>query len=215
MLEIKQFVFGPFGVNTYVIYDSETLDAMIVDPGMNDDVEYDRIDSFIADNKLKVKQIINTHLHIDHCLGDNYIKDKYGLKVAAHADDEFFGSNIEAQARMFGLPAKDGRPVVIDVKLKDGDTVYLGKHTFKVLHSPGHSPGGIVLYCADSNILIAGDSLFRESIGRTDLPGGDYSTLIGSLKSKVLTLPDETLVLSGHGPSTDIAHEKKTNPFLR
>lgn len=215
MLEIKQFAFGPFGVNTYIIYDTETLEAIVVDPGMNTDNENQRFDKFITDKKLTVTQIVNTHLHIDHCLGDNYVKDKYGARISAHIDDAFLGDNIQAQAEMFGLRPLDSREVTIDIHLKGGDIITIGKHRITVLHVPGHSPGGIALYCAESNFVIAGDSLFRGSIGRTDLPGGNYPTLVKAIKERLITLPDTTLVLPGHDMSTNISFEKANNSFLK
>lgn len=214
MLKVKQFVFNSFGVNTYIIYDSDTHEAIVVDPGMNSDAEHRRFDEFIDEQKLKITQVVNTHLHIDHCIGDNYVADKYGIKIAAHPDDTFLGQNIEAQARMFGLSAMNTSPVIINVNLADGDIIKLGSHEIKVIHVPGHSPGGIALYCADSNILISGDALFHGSIGRTDLPGGEHNTLLTSIKEKLLTLPDSSLVLPGHDMSTTIAKEKSGNPFL-
>lgn len=215
MLEVKQFAFGPFGVNTFIIYDNSSREAIVVDPGMNSDAENRRFDDFIKEKELKITQIVNTHLHIDHCLGDNYVRNSYGVKVAANAGDEFFGDNIQGQSRMFGINALDDSPVSIDVNLQDGDYIELGDNRLKVLHVPGHSPGGIALYCPESNIIIAGDALFRNSIGRTDLPGGDYPTLIDAIKDKLLSLPDDTLVLSGHDMSTDIGREKRSNPFLQ
>lgn len=215
MLEIKQFTLGPFGVNTYIIYDPETLDAIVVDPGMNTEAENQRFDRFITERKLNLTQIINTHLHIDHCLGDNYVRNKYGVKIYAHTDDAFLGENVQSQARMFSISAHNPHAVTIDIPIKDGDIITLGKHHITALHIPGHSPGGIALYCADSNFLIAGDALFRGSIGRTDLPGGNYSTLVNSVKEKLLTLPDSTLVLPGHDISTNIGFEKTYNNFLR
>ncbi|MDE6206899.1 MAG: MBL fold metallo-hydrolase [Muribaculaceae bacterium] len=214
MLKIKQFAFGPLGVNTFVVYDSGTLDAIVVDPGMTSQTEYATFDKYISDNGLKVQQIVNTHLHMDHCFGDNYVRDKYGVKVAAHVDDAFLGKTMARQAAQFGLQVTDNRAVSIDVPLSDGDEIPVGQYTFKVIHVPGHSPGGLALYCAEGNIMIAGDTLFRGSIGRADLPGGDMQELLDSVSKKMFTLPDSTDVLPGHGGPTKIGTEKATNPFF-
>ena len=214
MLHIKQFIFNPFGESTYIVYNPDTLDAIVVDPGMGEKEENDEFDKYITDKNLKLRGIVNTHMHLDHCFGANYVKDKYGVPVSAHVADEFLGNNIDDQARRFGIRLK-GKDVMIDAPLADGDTISIGDDTLQVIHTPGHSPGGICLYSADGNFLIAGDTLFQGSIGRTDLAGGNHSQLIASIRNKLLSLPDDTLVLSGHGPSTTIGAEKKYNPYLR
>ncbi|MCM1033085.1 MAG: MBL fold metallo-hydrolase [Odoribacter sp.] len=214
MLSIKQFIFNPFGEATYIIYDQKSSDAIVVDPGMVEKAENTRFDKFIEDNNLNITGIINTHLHLDHCFGNNYVKNKYGVPVRAHIADAPLGQNITSQAARFGLPIHSGEPVTIDVPLNQGDTIPLGKDVLHVLHVPGHSPGGIALYSPTGKFVIAGDSLFKGSIGRTDLPGGDHATLIKAVTDKLLTLPDDTLVLSGHGEPTTIGDEKASNPFL-
>lgn len=214
MLSIKQFIFNPFGEATYIIYDQESSDAIVVDPGMVENAENTRFDKFIEDNNLNITGIINTHLHLDHCFGNNYVKNKYGVPVRAHIADAPLGQNIASQVARFGLPIRSGEPVTIDIPLNQGDTISLGKDILHVLHVPGHSPGGIALYSPTGKFVIAGDSLFKGSIGRTDLPGGDHATLIKAVTDKLLTLPDDTLVLSGHGEPTTIGDEKASNPFL-
>lgn len=214
MLKIKQFVFNPFGECTYVIADEATGDAIVVDPGMADAAELKRFDDFIESNHLNIKGIINTHLHLDHCFGDNYVKDKYGVKVSAHIDDAPLGGSVAEQARRFGMRMNNS-DVVIDAPLADGDVITLGDDRLEVIHTPGHSPGGICLYSPTGKFLIAGDTLFQGSIGRTDLEGGNHHQLVDSIKSQLLTLPDDTLVLSGHGGSTTIGAERASNPFLR
>ena len=215
MLKVKQFVFNPFGENTYIIWDEASRDAMVIDPGMGNSKEEEMFDKYIADNKLNVKQIVNTHLHLDHCFGDNYVRNRYGAKIHASADDASLGRTVASQASMFGLAPDDSRNVSIDVPLADGDTITLGNYTFDVLAVPGHSPGGIALYCPKGEFAIVGDSIFAGAIGRTDLPGGDYSTLIDALRRKILSLPDNTRLLTGHDRSTTVGQERASNPYLR
>lgn len=215
MLKIKQFAFNPFGVSTFVVFDTETLYAIIIDPGMVSDRERDFLDSFIADNKLKVRQIVNTHMHLDHCFGDNYVRDKYGVKVSANELDGPLGHNIARQAAAFGIVQDIDDSVEIDVKLKEGDYIPVGDYKFEVLHVPGHSPGSIVLYCPEASVAIVGDVLFRGAIGRTDLEGGNHAQLIQGIKTKLATLPGNTMILPGHGPATTIAEELSSNPYLR
>ena len=215
MLKVKQFVFNPFGVSTFIIYDSESKPAIAIDPGMLNSAEQKEFDSYIAENNLKLTQIVNTHLHLDHCFGNNYVRDKYGIKVAAHPDDAFLGNSLAEQASRFGirLTGNDTK-VGIDIELKDGDSIKVGAHTLKVLHVPGHSPGSIALYCAEGGFVIAGDVLFKGSIGRTDLQGGNLDTLLNSIHSRLMTLPDSTNVLPGHDRFTTIGAERATNPYI-
>ena len=213
MLKIKKFIFNPFEESTYVIYNEASRDAIIVDPGMGYPEEIEEIEKYIVDERLKLTGIVNTHLHLDHCFGVNYVKDQYGIPVCAHPADEFLGSDVDAQARKFGMRLK-GMDVMIDAPLSDGDTIDLGDDTLKVIHTPGHSPGGICLYSAKDGFLISGDTLFNGSIGRTDLPGGNHLQLISSIKNRLFALPDETTVYPGHGPSTTIGREKRTNPYF-
>lgn len=215
MLKIKQFVFNPFGENTFVVYDSESLEAMIVDPGMTASREQAELDRFISDNKLKVVELVNTHLHLDHCFGDNYVRDKYGVKVKAGVADAFLGKSLGEQARRFGINVSGNDSTVeIDAELKEGDIVKLGSYDFVVLEVPGHSPGSIALYCASAGVVFVGDVLFRGSIGRTDLEGGNHSELLKNIREKLLTLPDNTIVAPGHMEPTTIGQEKTGNPFL-
>ncbi len=214
-MKVKQFVFNPFGVSTFIIYDSESKAAIAIDPGMLNSAEQKEFDSYIAENNLKLTQIVNTHLHLDHCFGNNYVRDKYGIKVAAHPDDAFLGNSLVEQASRFGirLTGNDTK-AGIDIELKDGDNIKVGAHTLKVLHVPGHSPGSIALYCAEGGFVIAGDVLFKGSIGRTDLQGGNLDTLLNSIHSRLMTLPDSTNVLPGHDRFTTIGAERATNPYI-
>lgn len=215
MLKVKQFVFNPFGVSTFIIYDSESKAAIAIDPGMLNSAEQKEFDSYIAENNLKLTQIVNTHLHLDHCFGNNYVRDKYGIKVAAHPDDAFLGNSLVEQASRFGirLTGNDTK-AGIDIELKDGDNIKVGAHMLKVLHVPGHSPGSIALYSAEGGFVIGGDVLFKGSIGRTDLQGGNLDTLLDSIHSRLMTLPDSTNVLPGHDRFTTIGAERATNPYI-
>ena len=211
-MEIKQFVFSPFQENTYVAY-TDTLEAMIIDPGCYSTQEEKQLRMFIESKGLKVIHLINTHLHLDHAFGNSFVEETWNVKTEAHAGDAFWLKGMAGQCRMFGLELRNPAPD-ISKELQEGDVIGLGSETFEVLHVPGHSPGSIVLYNAKAHILFAGDVLFEGSIGRTDLQGGNYSQLIKGIQEKLLVLPDETIVYSGHGSTTTIGKEKVSNPFL-
>lgn len=213
MLKVKQFVFNMFGVNTYLVIDPETKEAAVIDPGMYGSDEQKEFDDYVKTNNLKIIEVFNTHLHLDHCFGDNYVKDKYGVKVAANIADAPLGADITTQMQRFG--GRDAvKGVTIDVPLEDGDIITIGKERLVVITVAGHSPGGIALYSPDGHFVIAGDSLFRRSIGRTDLPGGNQRQLIDNIRKKLFTLPDDTMVLPGHDRFTTIGDEKTANPFV-
>lgn len=201
------------GVNTFVISDPDTSEAIVVDPGMFTPAERREFDDYIKVSGLTIKQVINTHLHLDHCFGDNYVRDTYGVKVAANVGDASLGADLAGQMRMFGLHG-NAEPVTIDVQLKEGDVIKVGSDELRVIETPGHSRGGICLYCPSGKFLIAGDTLFRGGVGRTDLPGGDYRTLSSSIRNKLFTLPDDTAVLPGHDRFTTIGDEKRSNPYI-
>lgn len=215
MLKVKQFTFNPFGESTFVVSDEATGEALVVDPGMTGPAEQRRLDNYISDNGLKVTGVVNTHMHLDHCFGDSYVRDRYGVKVHAHPADAPLGQSLGEQARRFGMVgAGVDEAMPIDVPLSDGDTIALGDDRLEVLHVPGHSPGGIALYSPSGRFVLAGDSLFAGSVGRTDLPDGDMPTLLDAVRDKLLNLPDDTLVLPGHGEPTTVGRERRSNPFL-
>lgn len=193
--------------NCYIIGCETTKTAALIDPG--DDA--DRILMALAEAALTVKYLINTHGHFDHVGANKRLKETTGAKIACHPDDEPMLLALSQSAARFGLSAENSPPA--DILLKDGDEISFGDITLKVIATPGHSPGGICLYTPGH--LFAGDTLFMGSIGRTDLPGGDYDTLIANIKTKLLNLPEDTVVYPGHGPETAIGHEKRMNPFLR
>lgn len=212
-MEIARFEFSLFGINTYIVSDPATKECAIVDPGMTTPEERNAIKDFISGNHLKVVEIINTHLHIDHAIGNEYAKETFGVGVAANSEDIPLGERMQQQALMFGL-SHDVKDIRIDRHLSDGDIVKVGEGELKVITVPGHSPGGIALYDAKDGFLISGDSLFSGSVGRTDLPGGNHRTLIENLHNKLLTLPPDTIVYPGHGQPTTIGVERRSNPFL-
>lgn len=212
-MEIIQLTVNGFGENTYILADETTKECAIVDPGLSNQEEQEAFKQAIDKYGLKPTHLINTHLHVDHLLGNDYISQTYGLKLSANEKDEPLGKRAKEQAKMFGMREEPSDPV-IETYLNDGDVIKVGNSTLKVLAVPGHSPGSICLYCPESKFVITGDALFNGSIGRTDLPGGDFATLKDAIANKLLTLPDETDVFPGHGPATTIGTEKRYNPFL-
>lgn len=204
---IKKLEVGPIMANCFILGCEKTKEAAVIDPG--DDA--DKILMALAKAELKVKYLINTHGHFDHVGANKRMKEATGADIACHPEDEPMLVELSKSAAMFGLSAENSPPA--DILLKDGDQIFFGEITLKVIHTPGHSPGGICLYTPGH--LFAGDTLFMGSIGRTDLPGGDYDTLISSIKTKLLDLPEDTMVYTGHGPETGIGNEKRMNPFLR
>ena len=210
MLKIEEFVFNPFQENTYVLYD-ETREAVIVDPGCYEDYEKQDLQHFIESNKLNVKMLLNTHGHIDHVLGNTFVKDTFKVKLSIHKIDEPVMRAVKAYAGNYGFPLY--QEASVDSYLEEGNTISFGTQQFEILFVPGHSPGHVAFYNEKEKVVIGGDVLFQNSIGRTDLPGGNFDTLINSIHEKLFTLPDDVVVYAGHGPKTTIGFEKITNPF--
>ncbi|MDE6792894.1 MAG: MBL fold metallo-hydrolase [Muribaculaceae bacterium] len=213
-MKVAIFQFKLFGINTYVVYDPSTRECAVIDPGMMDSDEQQAMDNFIVKNNLKITSVINTHLHLDHAVGNYYIKNRYGVPVNASLKDKPLGERMKQQALMFGIN-NDFRDVAIDHYLTNGDIIKIGTGELRVIEVPGHSQGSIALYDSKDNFVIVGDALFKGSIGRTDLPGGDFNQLTDSIRKQLFTLPDNTIVYPGHGEPTTIGVEKKTNPFLK
>ena len=213
-MKVSRFTFNMFGVNTYILWDDISREALIVDPGMINEKEQKEIKAFLDANNLNLKHLINTHMHIDHAFGISYVKENYNLKLECNLEDQFLAQRLNEQANMFGLPIPMS-DLQIDKDLKDGEKIQLGDEHISILHVPGHSPGGVVLYAPQSNFIISGDVLFNTSIGRTDLPGGNYAQLINAINNKLMTLPDDVIVYPGHGPETSIGYEKQNNPYLK
>lgn len=212
-MKVSVFIVNPFAENCYILWQEKGSDAMIVDPGMADSGERNAVDKFIAENELKIKAVLLTHQHADHILSAQYIAEKYDVDISANFADNMLGNRLREQVAMFGLRC-NSEPLVATRSLEEGESLALCGENIKVLNVPGHSPGGLAFYLPDSGCAFVGDSLFAHSIGRTDLPGGDYSTLINSVAEKLLTLPDETVVYSGHGESTTIGDERRYNPYF-
>lgn len=212
-MQVAIFQFSLFGINTYLVFDPDKKECAIIDPGMSNPEEEEAIENFIAEKGLTLTQIINTHLHIDHVAGIPFLRKKYGAPVLAHEGDMFLGKKIRHQAVAFGLDLEIDEIEVTEF-LKAGDKIKIGNGELEVISVPGHSKGSIALYDKAGGFLISGDALFKGSIGRTDLPGGNYKELIDSIESNLLSLPDDTVVFPGHGPSSTIGEEKKSNPFL-
>ena len=204
---------NPFGENMYILWDEASHEAVVVDPGMMRDGERDMVTKFIDEHNLSVKHILLTHLHVDHITGARWLADKTGADVCGSSLDNPLGQELPEQVAHFRINV-EVEPLTVDRNLADGDTLQLGDETIQVLQVPGHSPGGLAFYLPQSALLISGDTIFNGSVGRTDLWGGDMAQLINSIREKILPLPDETVIASGHGPTTTVADEKRFNPFL-
>lgn len=213
-MKIKSFEFNLFGELTYVVWDESTGIAAVVDPGMTTKDEQDAFDDFVTENGLQLKYLLYTHLHIDHTFGHEYVREKYGLQAMANEADAPLGKYRAQQAEMFRLRMPTPEAITIDIPLRDQMLLEVGNQRLKVIAVPGHSQGSVAFYCQESKFVITGDALFRGSIGRTDLPGGAHEQLIESIRQRLLTLPDDTIIYPGHGPSTTIGAEKRSNPFL-
>lgn len=204
----ETIVVGELGVNCYLLADSQTKEGVVIDPG----AEPERILSVVQKNGVKVVAVLNTHGHFDHIGGNRKVAQTTGAPLMINKEDEPFLSRASTSAKMYGLRADDS-PVPSSY-LAEGDLIRFGGHEIKVIHIPGHSQGGSCFYLGKDGILISGDSLFAESIGRTDLPGGSQTQLVGAIRAKLMTLPEKVKVFPGHGPATTIGHEKKHNPYL-
>ena len=204
---------NPFGENMYILWDEASREAAVVDPGMMRESEREMVTKFIEDNNLNVKHVLLTHLHVDHITSARWLADKTGADVCGSSLDAPLGMELPEQVAHFRINV-EVEPLTVDRNLADGDTLQVGDEMIQVLHVPGHSPGGLAFYMPDSALLISGDTIFNGSVGRTDLWGGDMLQQLNSIREKILTLPDETVIASGHGPTTTVADEKRFNPFL-
>jgi glyoxylase-like metal-dependent hydrolase (beta-lactamase superfamily II) len=207
ILILEILVVGSLQVNCYILGCEKTKEAVVIDPGDNSD----RIARVLDEKGLKLKYIINTHAHFDHVGGNAGLKRKLKAQIMLHEDDNFLFERLKKQADIFGYDVEQSPPA--DILLKDNDKIRFGELELDVMHTPGHSPGGISLKI--NNVVFTGDTLFSRSIGRTDLPGGSYEHLIRSIKERLFTLDDKTIVYPGHGESSTIGQEKSDNPYFQ
>ncbi len=214
MLQVKIFCYNPFQVNTYLVFDPDSREAMIVDPGMTNMESHADLTQTIAELHLTVKYLVNTHLHLDHIFGLATMAAECGVTAKAHQADFVLAGQLKTQMQQFGLPTSIADEPSALEPLQEGDVLTLGSEEIHVIDVPGHTSGGLAFFAPQSGWVITGDSLFSGSIGRTDLPGGDFATLIRSIQSKLFTLPAATVVYPGHGPATTIGTEIETNPYL-
>lgn len=212
MIDIHHFTFGPFEENTYVVSNDDGK-AWIIDPGMYYPQENTALFEYLQDNKLVPEKLLLTHAHLDHVFGVHFIHKSFGLTPLLHKDDNFIYQSAVATANHYGLSMKPLPKV--ELTLKEDTAMSLGEDSFELLLAPGHSPGSICFYHSKQDFVISGDVLFNNSIGRTDLPGGSHEQLLTSIRTKLMNLPNETKVYSGHGPMTTIGHERISNPFLQ
>lgn len=210
MLEIKAFVFNPLQENTYVLFD-ETGECVIIDPGCYETSERLELVDFITKKRLKPVKLLNTHCHVDHVLGNAFCKRTFGLQLFAHKKEEEVLRAVQAYAPSYGINGYESS--TIDQFLEEGGTVTFGNTALEILFVPGHSPGHVAFYEGEQKKLIGGDVLFRQSVGRTDLPGGNHQTLMDSIKLKLFVLDEDVVVFPGHGDTTTIGFEKRHNPF--
>ena len=212
MLNIKTFYFNDLRVCTYVIW-GETDECVIIDPGCHSQSERDRLEKFITENSLKPTMLLNTHGHFDHVMGNAFVVGRWGVKTHIHPDDKPYLERTSQYGEMFGYNIAS--PPADIVELNEGEMLEFGNVCLKVIHTPGHTRGGVCFYNEEDKVVLTGDTLFQGNIGRTDLPGGDYEQLMDSLLNKLVKLGEEYAVYPGHGQITTIRDELQTNPFLR
>ena len=212
MIHIHSFTFNALQENTYLLWD-DSKECIIVDPGCHSNAERNTITNFITNQKLQPTYIYNTHCHIDHVMGASFVKRHYNIKLGIHKIEESVLRAVKTYAPNYGI--YNYEEVEGDFFFEDGDLLKIGGSTIEVLFVPGHSPGHVAFYDKQQKICLSGDVLFFNSIGRTDLPGGNHNTLLDSIKSKLFTLPDDVKIYPGHGPLTTIGQEKLTNPYLK
>jgi glyoxylase-like metal-dependent hydrolase (beta-lactamase superfamily II) len=210
-MKIYKLVFSPIQVNTYVLTD-ESGDSAIIDCGCYDQNEFNELNDLIRDKKLNPVLLLNTHCHLDHIFGNRFMLEKYNLGSFCHKDDDNNRKSSKKHEKMFGQAMEP--PPEPAGYLNDGQKVSFGQNELIAIHVPGHAPGSLAFYSEMDKVVFTGDALFAGSIGRTDLPGGNYETLINSIKNKLFSLPAETTVYPGHGDSTSIADEIETNPYF-
>lgn len=212
MIQVQAFTFNPFGENTYLLFD-ETKECVVIDPGCHNYEERKVLKDFMEAQQLNVVHLLNTHAHIDHVLGNEFIKRTYGVKLHLHKKDLPLLNNAASRAEYYGFPNYEGSTV--DVFIEEGDKITFGNSTLDILFVPGHAPGHVAFVNVEQNICVSGDVLFKSSIGRTDFPLCSYEDLQKSIRTKLYTLPAEVVVYPGHGITTTIGFERKHNPFIK
>lgn len=212
MIKIANLTFNPFGENTYVIFDTSTKQCIIVDAGCCNEKEQQTLVSFIDKNELSPILALNTHAHIDHVCGVDFVKRNWDVPFALHPLDMPLLESVPSYAQSMGF-AIDTVPQV-EIDLSEKTEFQLGDSIIKIIHTPGHTPGHVSIHLPTEKTLLTGDTLFKESIGRTDLPGGDYPTIMRSIFEQIMPLGGDTTILPGHGPKSDLAHEMMYNPFI-
>ncbi len=214
MIHLQKFTFNPFQENTFIVHNS-TLDAIIIDPGNSSPAENNILMEFINSKKLKIKEVWLTHAHIDHILGLSYCLDTFNIGFAMHSLELENLNMTPKVAKNYGLQYLENKKTLTPNLLDSKTELMLGNEKVKIINTPGHSPGSVCFYFSDYNKIISGDVLFLQSIGRTDLPGGNYDNLEKSIREKLYVLPDQTIIYNGHGAETSIGYEKKYNQFIR
>lgn len=212
-MKVKTFVCNMLHENCYVVYDEESREAAVIDPGFYWDEEMEKFSKFVEENNLHIKYLLCTHLHFDHIFGTTHVEDAYGVRISASLEDSPWITGFVQSVSRFGI-RPNAMPRPVGHPLYDGDTLRIGEERLECIATPGHSAGGICYYAPDSAMLFAGDTLFQGSIGRTDFSDGNYAQLIRSIQTRLLTLPHHTIVYPGHGDPTSIGDEAKYNPYL-
>ncbi len=212
MLTVKMFSFNPVGENTYVLYNEEKQ-CCIIDPGCYFQEEREKLKEFIEKNALRPVLLLNTHCHLDHVFGNKFVHDTWNLSLHIHKKEKPMLDLAPASGQMWQLPFDNYEGEL--VYIQEGSVLKIGDDELKIFFTPGHSPGHVCFYNETGGFAISGDVLFNGSIGRTDLPGGDFDTLINSIQTQLFTLPDDTKIYSGHGPVTTVGFEKMNNPFVK
>ncbi|MCF6364786.1 MAG: MBL fold metallo-hydrolase [Bacteroidales bacterium] len=210
-MKVHRLVFSSFEVNTYIVSDKSN-ECVIIDPACKNKQEQNYLLNFLKEQRLKPVKLLNTHCHLDHVFGNKFVSDTFNLETEAHKEEEFNITNSVNAANLYGVQME--KPYPVKKFLKEGDKIKFGVSELEMFHVPGHTAGSIVFYNKKEKLAIVGDVLFNGSIGRTDLPGGDFDTLINGIKTKLFKLDDSVTVYPGHGPATSIGKEKQTNPFL-
>ncbi len=213
LLSLKTFTFNPFQENTYLLADDSSKECILFDPGCSNKAEEQELKNYIESARLTPTLLVNTHCHIDHILGNYFVAITWNLPLHLHRNELMTMQQSSLWGQSMGMDP--GPPVSQHIYIDEGDILPLGKEKIEMLFTPGHSVASLSFYHKNQHLLIAGDVLFRESIGRTDLPGGDFETLVQSIRTKLYILPDETHVYPGHGPHTTVGFEKQNNPFVK